>query len=167
VKTIYDKADPQRRTFEVDVDIARAAAPTTVPTPGHSVGSASDPSAAPDSSATPATQPTTRFAPGMTGELAFVEREKESADILPRQALQGDWFYVVRNGKIDRVAARPGVRNVTRTEVLEGIDRDALVMISPIGKLQVGQAVRTDFMDPRAAADLNKPPDTEIFKGGF
>lgn len=164
VKTIYDKADPQRRTFEVDVDIARATTPS--PKPGQSAGSASAQSAAPDSPVT-TTQPSTRFAPGMTGELAFVEREKDSADILPRQALQGDWFYVIRNGKVDRVPARPGVRNVTRVEVLEGIDPNAVVLISPIGKLQVGQAVRTDFLDPRTAADLNKPPDTEIFKGGF
>jgi multidrug efflux pump subunit AcrA (membrane-fusion protein) len=162
VKTIYDKADPQRRTFEVDVEIARPATNT----PGQGAGSASAQSAVPDPSG-PTTQPSSKFAPGMTGELAFVEREKAAADILPRQALQGDWFYVVRNGTVDRVPAKPGVRNVTRVEALEGIAPDTLVMISPIGKLQVGQGVRTDFMDPRAAADLNKPPEAEIFKGGF
>jgi len=59
------------------------------------------------------------------------------------------------------------VRNVTRVEVLGGLEPDALVMLSPVGTLQPGQTVRTQFMDPRAAADLNKPPDAEIFKGGF
>jgi hypothetical protein len=144
VKTIYDKADPQRRTFEVDVDIVR---PATAP----------------------ATQPERfgRFAPGMTGELAFVEKEKEEALILPRQALQGEWFYVVKGGRIERVAAKAGVRNVTRVEVLGGVERDALVMLSPIGKLQPGEAVRSVFVDPRVAADLNRPKDVEIFKGGF
>jgi hypothetical protein len=144
VKTIYDKADPQRRTFEVDVDIVRpSAAPTTQP---ERYG---------------------RFAPGMTGELAFVEKEKDVADILPRQALQGDWFYVVKNGRIERVPAQAGVRNVTRVEVLGGVDKDALVLLSPIGKMQTGEAVRTEFIDPRVAADVNKPKDAEIFKGGF
>jgi hypothetical protein len=41
------------------------------------------------------------------------------------------------------------------------------VMLSPVGKLEMGQRVRTNFMDPRAAADMNRPPETEIFKGGF
>jgi multidrug efflux pump subunit AcrA (membrane-fusion protein) len=144
VKTIYHKADPQRRTFEVDVEIDR---PTTQPTTGPNLYD--------------------EFSPGMTGELAFIEQAKKEAKILPRQALQGDSFFIVRNGKVDRIAAQPGVKNVTRVEVLAGIDSDALVMLSPIGTLQPGQSVRTQFVDPRQAADLNKPPDAEIFKGGF
>jgi RND family efflux transporter MFP subunit len=141
VKTVYAKADPQRRTFEVDVEIAR---PTAATQPAHD-----------------------HFAPGMTGELAFVEQEKARATILPRQALQGEWFYVVRHGKIDRIQAEAGVRNVTRVEVLGGISPQEQVMISPIGKMQVGQAVREVFVDPRVAADVNKPKEVEIFKGGF
>jgi hypothetical protein len=102
----------------------------------------------------------------MTGELAFVEQEREVADILPRQALQGDAFYVVRGRRIERVAAQAGVRNVTRVEVLGGLPADALVMISPIGKMQPGQGVRTEFVDPRVAADLNRP-NVDVFRGGF
>jgi multidrug efflux pump subunit AcrA (membrane-fusion protein) len=146
VKTVYDKADPQRRTFEVDVEIARAE------------GAASRPATRPDRYG--------RFAPGMTGELAFVEQEKEEADILPRQALQGDSFYVVRNRRIERVPARAGVRNITRVEVLGGLPGDALVLLSPIGKMQAGQGVRTEFVDPRVAADLNRP-NVDVFRGGF
>jgi hypothetical protein len=102
----------------------------------------------------------------MTGELAFVEQEKAEATILPRQALQGDAFYVIRDHRLQRVPANAGVRNVTRVEVLGGLPTDAVVMISPVGKLQPGQMVRTEFVDPRAAADLNKP-NVEIFRGGF
>jgi multidrug efflux pump subunit AcrA (membrane-fusion protein) len=152
VKTVYDKADPQRRTFEVDVEIER---------PGGAATSQ-------PATATATTKPDrfARFAPGMTGELAFVEQEKASADILPRQALQGDAFYVVRNRKIERVPAQAGVRNVTRVEVLSGLPADALVLLSPIGKMRPGQGVRTVFVDPRVAADLNKP-NVDVFRGGF
>jgi multidrug efflux pump subunit AcrA (membrane-fusion protein) len=146
VKTIYDKADPQRRTFEVDVEIVR---PTTMP------------------ATTTQPNPYTRFAPGMTGELAFVEQQKDRANILPRQALQGESFYIVKNGKIEKVPAHTGVKNVTRVEVLNGINADALVLLSPIGTFETGQHVRTQFIDPREAADLNKPKDADIFKGGF
>lgn len=154
VKTVYAKADPQRRTFEVDVEIERPATrPATGPT------------------SAPTTLPTTapahqRFSAGMTGELAFVEQEKPSTMILPRQALQGEWFYIVRGGRIARVAAQAGIRNVTRVEVLGGLEKDAQVIISPIGKLEEGQVVRTQWLDPRIAADLNKPKD-DIFRGGF
>ena len=144
VKTIYHKADPQRRTFEVDVEIDR---PTTQPTTGPNLYD--------------------QFSPGMTGELAFIEQAKKEAKILPRQALQGDAFYIVRNGKLERVPAQPGVKNVTRVEVLAGVEPDELVLLSPVGTLKAGQSVRTQFVDPRQAADLNKPPDAEIFKGGF
>jgi multidrug efflux pump subunit AcrA (membrane-fusion protein) len=148
VKTIYQKADPQRRTFEVDVEIDRPTIqPTSRPVKGAELYD--------------------QFSPGMTGELAFIEMAKKEAMILPRQALQGDAFYVVRGGKLDRVEAKAGVRNVTRVEVLGGIDRDALVMLSPVGSMQPGQSVRTEFIDPRVAADLNKPKDVEVFKGGF
>jgi multidrug efflux pump subunit AcrA (membrane-fusion protein) len=145
VKTVYAKADPQRRTFEVDVEIGRPQSAATKPT----------------------TAPHERFAPGMTGELAFIEEEKPRATILPRQALQGEWFYVVRQGKIDRVKAQAGVRNVTRVEVVGGIAPDDQVMLSPIGKLELGQRVRVGLVDPRVAADLNRPKEVEIFKGGF
>jgi HlyD family secretion protein len=144
VKTIYHKADPQRRTFEVDVEIDR---PTTQPTTGPNLYD--------------------QFSPGMTGELAFIEQAKKEAKILPRQALQGDAFYIVRNGKLERVPAQSGVKNVTRVEVLAGVEPDELVLLSPVGTLKAGQSVRTQFVDPRQAADLNKPPDAEIFKGGF
>ena len=149
VKTIYHKAEPTRRTFEVDVEIDRPAGD--------------------DATTLPTTRPNLydQFAAGMTGELAFIEQSKRQANILPRQALQNDVFYVVRDGKLDRVEAKTGAKNVTRVEVLDGLDANAVVMISPIGTMQPGQAVRTQFVDPRAAADLNKPPETEIFKGGF
>jgi multidrug resistance efflux pump len=149
VKTVYDKADPQRRTFEVDVEIQRAGGATQAST-----------------GATTRPERYGRFAPGMTGELAFVEQEKDVATILPRQALQGDAFYVVRDRRLERVPAQAGVRNVTRVEVTGGLPSDALVLLSPVGKLEPGQRVRTQFVDPRVAADLNKP-NVDVFRGGF
>ncbi len=173
VKTIYSKADAQRRTFEVDVEILRPQADRPKPEgdPVASAGAVMPDAIAkpPTSQPSPASRPSPfgRFAPGMTGELAFVEKEKPQAPILPRQALQGDSFWIVRDGKLVRIPAQAGVRNVTRVEVLGGIGPQDLVMLSPVGKMAEGDRVRTDLVDPRIAADLNKPKDTEIFKGGF
>ena len=153
VKSIYAKADPQRRTFEVDVDQIREVMVIA--------GTQATPQ--------PATRPSAaaRFAPGLTGELAFVEKEKQGAMILPRQALQGDSFWLVRHGKIVRIAARAGVKAIDRVEVLAGIEKEDEVVISPIGKLVEGEAVRTEFIENRVAADGNRPKQTEVFKGGF
>lgn len=134
VSRIYDKADPDRRTFEVDVAID---------------------------------QPDPRMAAGMTGELAFVVAAKEAAPVAPRQALQANKLYTVQGGKLTAVAADIGLTSVERVEVVSGLKVGDRVAISPVAGLKEGQPVRTEFMDPTAAAGLNKPKPKEIFRGGF
>jgi RND family efflux transporter MFP subunit len=134
VSKIYDKADPQRRTFEVDVGIDH---------------------------------PDDRMAAGMTGELAFVVASKGRAAVAPRQALMGGKIYTVRDGKLATVEANVGLTSIERVEVLTGLDVGDRVVISPVAGLRPGQPVRTTFMDPTAAAGLNKPKPKEIFRGGF
>jgi multidrug efflux pump subunit AcrA (membrane-fusion protein) len=134
VARIYDKADPQRRTFEVDVGIDK---------------------------------PDDRMAAGMTGELAFVVASKDRAAVAPRQALQGGKLYTVRDGRLAAVDGQVGLTSIERVEVLAGLDVGDRVVISPVAGLRAGQPVRTTFMDPTAAAGLNKPKPKEIFRGGF
>jgi len=174
VKTIYAKADAQRRTFEVDVDQIKEVRGATNEDAGATTQATTVQVGMPASGTTnPTTAPITggsaagRFAPGLTGELAFIEKEKKGAMILPRQALQGDSFWVVRGGKLARVPAQAGVKAIDRVEVLGGIAKEDEVVISAIGKLAEGEAVRTEFVENRVAADGNRPKETEVFKGGF
>lgn len=134
VSKIYDKADPDRRTFEVDVGID---------------------------------QPDPRMAAGMTGELAFVVAARQAAAVAPRQALQANKLYTVRDGRLTAVAPEVGLMSVERVEVVSGLKIGDRVVISPIAGLKEGQPVRTKYMDPTAAAGLNKPRPKEIFRGGF
>jgi HlyD family secretion protein len=133
VERIYDQADPERRTFEVDVRLD---------------------------------QPNERLSPGMTGELAFIMAAKERAVVVPSQSLQLGTLYTVRDGKLTKVAdAQTGLHSVERIEVTAGIKPGDRVVISPVARLPEGQSVRTEYMDPIAAAGLNKPPPmTEAFK---
>lgn len=128
VHRIYDKADPNLRTFEVDVKVDKA---------------------------------TSDFAAGMTGELAFVMAEKPSATVIPAQALQKDAVYVIRNGRITKADAKIGLRSIERVEINAGIAADDRVLISPIGSMEEGQAVRTTEVDPKTAAALNRK-DVEV-----
>ena len=134
VAKVYDKADPERRTFEVDV--------------------------APE-------QPDPRMSAGMTGELAFVIEARDGAAVVPSQALQGKKLYAVRDGKLSGMDAKIGLTSVERVEVLNGLKVGERVVISPVAGLREGQAVRTTFVEPVAAAGLNKPKPKELFRGGF
>jgi RND family efflux transporter MFP subunit len=134
VAKIYDKADPERRTFEVDV--------------------------APE-------QPDPRMSAGMTGELAFVIEARAEAAVVPSQALQGKRLYTIRDGKLSGVDAKIGLTSVERVEVVDGLKVGDRVVISPVAGLREGQAVRTTFMEPVAAAGINKPKPKELFRGGF
>jgi RND family efflux transporter MFP subunit len=131
----YDQADPDRRTFEVDVSL-------------------------------PANE--TRFQPGMTGELTFVMQQKDSASVVPAQAVQGGSLFVVRDHRLTRLDdAVLGVSGVEAVEVVSGLRAGDHVVISPVADLKLGQSVRERFMDHDSAAALNKPKAKEIFRGGF
>ncbi|MCC7192052.1 MAG: efflux RND transporter periplasmic adaptor subunit [Phycisphaeraceae bacterium] len=136
VSKIYDKAESDRRTFEVDIQIDE-----------------SDPHRA-------------KLSPGMTGELAFVIEEKSKANILPSQAVQGGSVWIVREGRLKRAEVKLGLTSIERTEVLSGLSDDDQVVVSAVGNLEEGQRVRTQFVDPREAAGLNKHvKNADGFKG--
>src|SRR5262249_17738044 len=107
-----------------------------------------------------------RLQPGMTGELAFVMSSKQTALVVPSQALQSGDIYLVRDGKLAKADnVQVGIRSIERIEILSGIEPGDRVVISPALTFNVGQVVRTRYMDPVAAAGLNKPPPiTEAFK---
>ncbi|MCC7147214.1 MAG: efflux RND transporter periplasmic adaptor subunit [Phycisphaeraceae bacterium] len=134
VKQIYPQADPERRTFEVDVAI----------------------------------EPVDRsFSPGMTGELAFVVEAKEQALVVPAQAVQGGEVWLVRGGRVARLTPELGLRSVERIEILQGLTEGDQVVVGPASKLTDGQAVRTVFVDPQEAANMNRPAEAEggAFRG--
>jgi hypothetical protein len=106
------------------------------------------------------------MSPGMTGELAFIMQTKESAVVVPSQAVQKGTIYTVRNGRLHKLDSTLGLRGVERTEVTSGLKSGQSVVVSAIGDLAEGQRVRTTRIDPVVAAELNKPKQTtDGFKG--
>lgn len=133
VEQKYPKADPNRRTFDVDVKFVT---------------------------------PEPRLQPGMTGELAFIQQTRDRALIVPSQAVQNGAIWTLRHGKLANSGATIGIRSIERTEITAGLNPGEPVVISPIGGLAEGQAVRVGTeVDPRLAADLNKPKESQVFKG--
>jgi RND family efflux transporter MFP subunit len=108
-----------------------------------------------------------KLQPGMTGELAFIEQTRQRALIVPSQALQEKSIWTIRSGRLARTDASIGIKSVDRTEITGGLGAGEVVVISPILGLKEGQMVRMgSMMDPKIAADLNKPTEsgTEIFR---
>jgi multidrug efflux pump subunit AcrA (membrane-fusion protein) len=134
VARVYDKADPDRRTFEVDVK---------------------------------PTKPDPKFAAGLTGELAFEVRSKPAALVVPSQAIQDGRIYLLQAGHLHAAPASVGIRGVERAELLSGVHPGDRILITPVTGLKEGQWVREQYMDPVAAAALNKPKEKEVFRGGF
>jgi multidrug efflux pump subunit AcrA (membrane-fusion protein) len=131
VKKVYDKADADRRTFEVDVEMVEK-------------------------------EPT--FAAGMTGELAFVMAEKASAWVIPTQAVQSGIIWTVKDGLLAKPQVQLGLRSIERVEVVSGLSAQDQVVISALDSPAEGKRVRTQFMDPTAAANLNKPKVEKAFQ---
>src|SRR5258706_3425531 len=131
VKKVYDKADADRRTFEVDVEMVEK-------------------------------EPT--FSAGMTGELAFVMAEKASAWVIPSQAMQSGVVWTVKNGALAKPDLKFGLKSIERIEVVSGLSAQDEVVISALDSPIEGQRVRTQFMDPTAAANLNRPKVEKAFQ---
>jgi RND family efflux transporter MFP subunit len=134
VKRVYPKADPSRRTFEVDVQVL---------------------------------EPDAGFSAGMTGELAFVVDRKESAVVIPSQAVQAGNVWIVRDQKLSHAEVTVGLRSIQRTEILSGLQPGDEVVVSPIANLRLDQEVRVSRIDPQTAAGINAPQamDPNAFKG--
>jgi HlyD family secretion protein len=130
---IYDQADPERRTFEVDVRFD---------------------------------QPHDRFSPGMTGELAWIMDSRDSAIVVPSQAVQNGAVYVVASNRLTKRTVEIGLKSVERVEIKSGLKAGERVAISNVATMREGQPVRTSYTDPTTAAGLNKKVVKEDgFKG--
>lgn len=131
VKKIYDKADADRRTFEIDISMI---------------------------------EKDERYSAGMTGELAFVIAAKDKALVVPSQAVQNGKVWIVRDGALHSADVKIGLASIERVEILAGLTPTDRVVLSPLENPQEGQRVRTTFLDPTTAANLNKPKQEKAFQ---
>lgn len=111
-------------------------------------------------------EPDPRFAPGMTGELAFIIAERQRAIVIPSQAVQKGVVFAVRDGRLKRLNLELGLRGIERTEVRTGLRPGERVVISALGEMDEDQRVRVTYTDPATAAGYNKPKAiNDNFKG--
>jgi hypothetical protein len=102
----------------------------------------------------------------MTGELAWIMDSKESAVVVPSQAIQNGAVYVVENHRLTKRTVEIGLKGVERVEIKSGVKPGERIAISNVSTMRDGQPVRTSYTDPTSAAGLNKKVAKEDgFKG--
>jgi membrane fusion protein (multidrug efflux system) len=99
--------------------------------------------------------PGLKLKPGQFAQIALEMSRKDSALLIPEQALwpQGakQFVYVVKDGKADLREIKTGQREPGMVEVLSGIDANDLVVIA--GQLKIGPGAAVQPIDPNAKPD--------------
>jgi len=138
VSQIYDQADAERRTFEVEVTLDEPKQSLQPGMTGELVFVLSQ----------------KEIATVLPSQALQKSQDKE-------------WIYIVKGGSLKRVEPKVGLRSIERIEILDGVSQGDWVILTPMGNPSDGQRVRiTERMDPKIAAGLNKPPPaSDTFKG--
>jgi RND family efflux transporter MFP subunit len=90
---------------------------------------------------------------GMSVEVNIIFREKPSAIVVPAEAVADDVVQVVRNGAVQRVPVKVGVRGSRNVEVIGEVSR-GMAVLSPMRiDLADGTKVRTEKNLVKLAAD--------------
>ena len=90
---------------------------------------------------------------GMTAETNIVTAEKQDALLVPASAVSGGSAWVVRDGKLESVPVRIGIKGRDRVEAAAGLSEGDLVVIDPPKGLKAGEAVRVELGATAPAQD--------------
>jgi multidrug efflux pump subunit AcrA (membrane-fusion protein) len=93
---------------------------------------------------------------GMTAETNIVTQEKKDALLVPASAVSGNALWVVRDGKLARLAVEIGIRGRDRIEIAGGLTDSDRVVSDPAPGLSAGQQVRVR-QAPAGPAQDKKP----------
>lgn len=80
---------------------------------------------------------------GMTSEVNIVVAQRESALLVPLDALDGKHVWIVDDARLVRRAVRIGIVGADAAEITDGLTDDALVLLNPPERLTDGARVRT------------------------
>lgn len=89
---------------------------------------------------------------GMTIDANLIVAERADALLVPSRAVQAGKVWVLREGRLHAQAVRTGVVGPERTEILEGLGADAVVVAAPDERLREGRSARAQAASARAGA---------------
>lgn len=87
--------------------------------------------------------------PGMTGEMNVIIGERANTLTIPSRAIRkGSVVLVISNGRVSEVHIRTGFHTLEKTEILEGLDEGAMVILSNQDLYKPGVRVRELITKP-------------------
>ena len=90
-------------------------------------------------------EPDERIILGLDAKLTIETRSVENALLVPVEAINadrdGDFLYVVEEGRVVRKPVTCGISNDTYTEIIEGITEEDQIIVTYFGSLEEGMAV--------------------------
>jgi HlyD family secretion protein len=87
--------------------------------------------------------PAQTLRPGMTGEMNVIVGERENTLTIPTRAIRRDnSVLVVVNGEVQEAHVRVGFHTIEKSEILEGLDEGAAVILSNQDLYRPGMRVR-------------------------
>lgn len=90
-------------------------------------------------------EPDEKIILGLDAKLTIETRSVEDALLVPVEAInadrEGDFLYVVEDGKVVRKPVTCGISNDTYTEIIEGITEEDQIIVTYYGSLEEGMAV--------------------------
>ena len=89
---------------------------------------------------------------GMTIDANLIVAERANALLVPSAAVQSGAVWVVREGRAHRQVVRTGVIGADHTEILDGLEPAAHVVVSPPDRLADGHRVFDTLQAPAPAA---------------
>ncbi len=106
--------------------------------------------------------PDTSLRPGMFARVRLITRDAQDALVLPEQALvpQGDQQFVFRivDGKAVRAKVEVGQRRDSKVEILNGLDKDDVVVTAGQLKLREGAPVSIAGAEPVPGSSHGRRP---------
>lgn len=79
-----------------------------------------------------------QLVPGLTGEVTIIVGERDNAKMIPTRALMGDHVFVYTDGRLEFRQIIFGFRDLTRAEVLEGLEEGDLVVVEELDRFRNG-----------------------------
>lgn len=80
---------------------------------------------------------------GMTAEANIVISERRDALMVPAAAVHKDAVWLVKDGRLDLLPVKVGVRGAERIEILDGLAGDAWLVAAARDDFRAGQRVKT------------------------
>jgi HlyD family secretion protein len=102
---------------------------------------------------------------GMSAEMNIITRERQNVVVVPTEAESGGFVWVIDGSKAMRREVEVGVRDLSKVEVVSGINEGDVVVVEGHDKLEDGARVRVTYRPEPPRAQVRSRPEVPDGRG--